>query len=122
MPLIVIIDVTIFDQFTANSSAGSPAALRLMIEVMNHGGGMALLGIPPGETAVDWSPIIFKGLRIKGIYGREMYDTWYKMIAMLQSGLDVSPVLTHRFPVAAFESGFAAMNEGRSGKVLLSWA
>ena len=102
--------------------SGSPAALRLMIEVMNHGGGMALLGIPPGETAVDWSPIIFKGLRIKGIYGREMYDTWYKMIAMLQSGLDVSPVLTHRFPVASFEAGFAAMNEGRSGKVLLSWA
>ena len=102
--------------------SGNPAALRLMIEVMNHGGGMALLGIPPGETAVDWSPIIFKGLRIKGIYGREMYDTWYKMIAMLQSGLDVSPVLTHRFPVASFEAGFAAMNEGRSGKVLLSWA
>ncbi len=102
--------------------SGSPDALRLMIEVMNNGGGMALLGIPPENVAVDWSKIIFKGLRIKGIYGREMYDTWYKMIAMLQSGLDVSPILTHRFPVDAFEAGFAAMNEGRSGKVLLSWS
>ena len=102
--------------------SGSPDALRQMIDVMNNGGNMALLGIPPGQTAVDWSQVIFKGLKIKGIYGREMYDTWYKMIAMLQSGLDVSPVLTHRFPVDAFEAGFAAMNEGRSGKVILSWS
>jgi threonine 3-dehydrogenase len=101
--------------------SGSPAALRQMTEVMNHGGGIALLGILPGETAIDWSQVIFKGLRIKGIYGREMYDTWYKMIAMLQSGLDIAPVLTHRFPVAEFAAGFAAMNEGRSGKVILSW-
>jgi len=102
--------------------SGSPDALRQMIDVMNNGGNLALLGIPPGQTAVDWSQVIFKGLKIKGIYGREMYDTWYKMIAMLQSGLDISPVLTHRFPVDAFEAGFAAMNEGRSGKVILSWS
>jgi threonine 3-dehydrogenase len=102
--------------------SGAPAALRQMIEAMNHGGGIALLGIPPGETAIDWSQVIFKGLRIKGIYGREMYDTWYKMIAMLQSGLDLAPVLTHHFPVAEFAAGFAAMNEGRSGKVILRWA
>jgi len=101
--------------------SGSPEALRQMIGVMMHGGGIALLGIPPASAAIDWSQVIFKGLRIKGIYGREMFDTWYKMIAMLQSGLDVSPVLTHRFPIDEFEAGFAAMNEGRSGKVVLLW-
>lgn len=101
--------------------SGSPDALRQMIEVMNHGGGMALLGILPPETAIDWSPVIFKGLRIKGIYGREMFETWYKMIAMLQTGLDVSPVLTHRFRFEEFERGFAAAREGRSGKVVLGW-
>jgi len=89
--------------------------------VMNHGGGMALLGIQPPDTAIDWSPVIFKGLRIKGIYGREMFETWYKMMAMLQSGLDVSPVLTHRFRFEEFETGFRAARQGQSGKVVLSW-
>jgi threonine 3-dehydrogenase len=101
--------------------SGNMAALKQMIEAMYHGGGIALLGIPPGETAIDLGQVIFKGLRIKGIYGREMFETWYKMIAMLQTGLDLSPILTHRFPVEDYEKGFAAMNAGESGKVVLSW-
>ncbi|MBX6320677.1 MAG: L-threonine 3-dehydrogenase [Rhodospirillaceae bacterium] len=101
--------------------SGSPDALRQMIAAMYHGGGIALLGIPPAEVALDLNQVIFKGLRLKGIYGREMFETWYKMIAMLQSGLDITPVLTHRFPAAEFDKGFAAMNEGRSGKVVLDW-
>ena len=82
---------------------------------------MALLGILPSNTAVDWNHVIFKGLEIKGIYGREMFETWYKMVAMLQSGLDLSPIITHRFPLDQFEAAFDVMISGNSGKVILEW-
>lgn len=101
--------------------SGAAPAFRQMLETMNNGGKLALLGIPPGEIAIDWNLVIFKGLVLKGIYGREMFDTWYKGLAMLQSGLDLTPVLTHRFPINDFEQGFAAMASGRSGKVVLDW-
>lgn len=101
--------------------SGSPAAFRQLIGAMNHGGHIALLGIPPKDTAIDWNEVIFKGLFIKGIYGREMYETWYKMAAMLQSGLDISPIITHHFPVDDFEKAFEVMNSGESGKVILDW-
>jgi threonine 3-dehydrogenase len=101
--------------------SGVPSAFQSLLENMNHGGKVALLGIPPGNTAIDWNQVIFKGLEIKGVYGREMFETWYKMVAMLQSGLDISPVLTHQFAVDDFEQGFAAMLSGRSGKVILNW-
>jgi len=101
--------------------SGVPTAFRQMLETMNHGGKVALLGIPPPETAIDWTQVIFKGLVVKGIYGREMYETWYKMIAMLQSGLDLSPIITHRFDVKDYLEGFRTMGSGRSGKVVLSW-
>ena len=101
--------------------SGNPMAFNDMLKAMNHGGHIALLGIPPSETAIDWNQVIFKGLVIKGIYGREMYETWYKMIAMLQSGLDVSPVMTHHFPVADYEQAFELMASGQSGKVILDW-
>ncbi|HVJ31874.1 MAG TPA: L-threonine 3-dehydrogenase [Terriglobia bacterium] len=102
--------------------SGVPSAFRDMLNVMNHGGKVALLGIPPADTAIDWNQVIFKGLEIKGIYGREMFETWYKMVSMLQSGLDLSPILTHHFPVADFKTGFETMLSGRSGKVILDWA
>jgi threonine 3-dehydrogenase len=98
-----------------------PTAFQSLLENMNHGGKVALLGIPPSNTAIDWNQVIFKGLEIKGVYGREMFETWYKMVAMLQSGLDLSPILTHRYPVQDFEQGFAAMLSGQSGKVILDW-
>lgn len=101
--------------------SGVPSAFTSMLAHMNHGGNIALLGIPPQQTAIDWNQVIFKGLHIKGIYGREMFETWYKMVAMLQSGLDLSPVITHHFPVAEYEAGFAAMLSGQSGKVILDW-
>lgn len=101
--------------------SGVPAAFRGMLEAMNHGGKIAMLGIPPSEAAVDWNQVIFKGLIIKGIYGREMYETWYKMVAMIQSGLDLTPIITHRFNVADFQQGFETMGSGNSGKVILSW-
>jgi threonine 3-dehydrogenase len=101
--------------------SGVPSAFTQMLEVMNHGGKVALLGIPPAETAIDWNQVIFKGLEIKGIYGREMFETWYKMVAMLQSGLDLSPILTHRFPLSAYVEGFQTMLSGQSGKVILEW-
>jgi threonine 3-dehydrogenase len=88
---------------------------------MNHGGKVALLGIPPGETSVDWNQLIFKGLHLKGIYGREMFETWYKMSSLLQSGLDMAPIITHRFPIDDFEKGFAVMRSGQCGKVVLDW-
>jgi threonine 3-dehydrogenase len=102
--------------------SGVPAAFRDMLNVMNHGGKVALLGIPPSDTAIDWNQVIFKGLEIKGIYGREMFETWYKMVSMLQSGLDLSPILTHHFPVDQFRTGFETMLSGKSGKVILDWA
>jgi len=101
--------------------SGSEAGLRSLLAAMNHGGKVALLGIPPGDVAIDWGQVIFKGLVIKGIYGREMFETWYKMTAMLQSGLDLSGLVTHRFPVERYAEGFEAMISGRSGKVVLDW-
>ena len=101
--------------------SGNGPAFRQMLETMNHGGKVAMLGIMPGEQAVDWSQVVFKGLVLKGIYGREMYETWYKMVAMLQSGLDLSPVVTHRFPVDRFQEAFDVMRSGRSGKVVMEW-
>jgi threonine 3-dehydrogenase len=88
---------------------------------MNYGGRVALLGLPPDEIQVDMTQIILKGLILKGIYGREMFETWYKMITMLQSDLDISPVITHRFPVSRYEEAFEVMDSGLSGKVLLDW-
>ncbi len=101
--------------------SGNPAAFRSMLENLNHGGKIALLGIPPQNTVIDWNQVIFKSLEIKGIYGREMFETWYKMIAMLQSGLDLSPIITHHFPVERYREGFEAMLSGHSGKVILDW-
>jgi threonine 3-dehydrogenase len=101
--------------------SGNAEALRDLLRVMNHGGRVALLGILPHETAIDWDQVIFKGLVLKGIYGREMFETWYKMVSMLQSGLDVTPVLTHHFPIDDFADGFEVMRSGRSGKVILEW-
>lgn len=101
--------------------SGVPSAFRSMLQTINHGGKIAMLGIPSSDLAIDWNQVIFKGLIIKGIYGREMYETWYKMIAMLQSGLDVSPIITHRFKIDEFETGFETMASGQSGKVVLSW-
>jgi threonine 3-dehydrogenase len=101
--------------------SGHGPAFRQMLEVMNHGGKIAMLGIMPGPEAVDWNQVVFKGLFIKGIYGREMFETWYKMVAMLQGGLDLSPVITHRFPVDRFQEAFDVMRSGKSGKVVLDW-
>lgn len=101
--------------------SGSPAAFRDMLANMCHGGKIAMLGIPTEEMAIDWNTVVFNMLTIKGIYGREMYDTWYKMAVMLQGGLDIGPIITHRFPYAEFERGFAAMRSGQSGKVILYW-
>jgi threonine 3-dehydrogenase len=101
--------------------SGNPMALKDMVRVMNHGGHVAMLGIPPQETSLDWNQVIFKGLVIKGIYGREMFETWYKMIAMLQSGLDISPVITHHAPVDDYQNAFQIMASGQSGKVILDW-
>jgi threonine 3-dehydrogenase len=101
--------------------SGNPVAFRDMLRTMHHGGRIALLGIPPGETAIDWNEVIFKGLIIQGIYGRKMFETWYKMSTMLESGLDVSPVITHRLPIGEFQQGFDIMNSGQSGKVILDW-
>ena len=101
--------------------SGNQVALDQMVESMVMGGRIAMLGIPPGKSPVDWSRIVFKAITLKGIYGREIFETWYKMIAMLQNGLDVSRVITHRFGVDDFEQGFAAMKSGQSGKVVLDW-
>lgn len=101
--------------------SGSPSALQSMIGSLCHGGKIALLGIPSGPIDVDWNKVVFSMLTLKGIYGREMYETWYKMSVMLQSGLDISPVITHRFPVAEWKRGFDVMSSGQSGKVILDW-
>jgi threonine 3-dehydrogenase len=101
--------------------SGSPAALRDMIGNMSHGGKIAVLGIPTEDFAIDWRTVIFDMLTIKGIYGREMYETWYKMTVMLQSGLNISPVITHRFHYTEFQKGFDVMMTGESGKVILNW-
>ncbi len=102
--------------------SGSPAAFRDMLANMCHGSKIAMLGIPSEEMAIDWNTLIFNMLTIKGIYGREMYETWYMMTVMVQSGLDISPVITHRFSYRDFEEGFGVMNSGQSGKVILNWS
>lgn len=101
--------------------SGSPRAFRDMLANMCHGGKIAMLGIPSEEMAIDWNTVIFNMLTIKGIYGREMYETWYKMSVMIESGLDLLPIITHRLPFAAYEEGFAALNKGDAGKVILNW-
>lgn len=101
--------------------SGSPQAFNTMLESMNHGGKIAMLGIPPAGMGIDWNNVVFKGLFIKGIYGREMFETWYKMAAIIQSGLDVSKIITHRFSINDFQQGFDAMRSGHSGKVVLDW-
>ena len=101
--------------------SGNSAALSDMIANMSHGGKIAILGIPPKEMPMNWRSVIFNGLTIKGIYGREMYETWYKMTVMLESGVDISPVITHRFPYYKFEKGFESMSSGQTGKVILDW-
>jgi threonine 3-dehydrogenase len=101
--------------------SGNPAAFRDMLANMCHGGKIAMLGIPARDMPIDWHTVIFNMLTIKGIYGREMYETWYKMTVMLQSGLDIRPVITHHFPYTAFQEGFDVMRSGRCGKVILTW-
>ena len=101
--------------------SGAKAAIDSMLQVINNGGKIAMLGIPPAAMPLDWNPIIFKGLTIKGIYGREMFETWYKMASLIQSGLDISPVITHHFGIDDFQQGFDIMNSGQSGKVVLHW-
>jgi threonine 3-dehydrogenase len=101
--------------------SGNPDAFDSLLEAMNHGGRVAILGIFEKNSPIDWHQVIFKGLILKGIYGREMYETWYKMTSMLQSGLDISKIITHRFPVDDFEQGIALMQKGQTGKVVLNW-
>lgn len=101
--------------------SGIESAFHDMLDNLNNGGKLALLGIPSKDIAIDWNKIIFKGLVVKGIYGREMYETWYKMVTMLQSGLDIDKIITHRFPIDEFQKGFDAMNSGECGKVILDW-
>ena len=101
--------------------SGNAHAFRAMIKVTNNGGKIALLGIPPANVTVDWNDIVFKGLVIKGIYGREMFESWYKMRSMLESGLDISEVITHHYPIDDFQKGFDVMRSGHSGKVILDW-
>lgn len=101
--------------------SGNPYAFNEMLEVMNHGGKVALLGILPKHTTINWDTVIFKGLFLKGVYGREMYETWYKMLSMLQSGLDVTPILTHQFSADEFQKGFDVLESGEAGKVVLNW-
>ena len=101
--------------------SGAPTALQEMLARMNHGGQIALLGIPPASGCIDWEQVIFKGLRLKGIYGREMFATWYQMASLVQSGLDLSAIITHRFPIEEYQQAFDVMRSGQSGKVILSW-
>ncbi|EKT54144.1 L-threonine 3-dehydrogenase [Providencia burhodogranariea] len=101
--------------------SGAPAAFNTMLDTLNHGGRIALLGIPSSQIAIDWGKVIFKGLFIKGIYGREMFETWYKMVALIESGLDLSPIITHEYSIDDFQKGFDIMRSGQSGKVILNW-
>jgi len=101
--------------------SGAPSAFQSMLTTMNHGGKIALLGIPPNDMTIDWNQIIFKGLELKGIYGREMFETWYKMSSLIQSGLDLSPMITHHYSIDDFQQGFEVMRSGQSGKVILNW-
>jgi threonine 3-dehydrogenase len=101
--------------------SGNADAFRDMLRTMHHGGKVAVLGIPPEETSIDWNQVIFKGLVVKGIYGREMFETWYKMASMLQSGLEIEPIITHHFGIDEFQPAFEVMESGQSGKVILHW-
>ncbi len=101
--------------------SGVPSAFNTMLDRINHGGKIAMLGIPPSDMAIDWTKVIFKGLELKGVYGREMFETWYKMASLIQSGLDLSPMLTHSLSVDEFQRGFEIMSSGQSGKVVLDW-
>ena len=101
--------------------SGNPQALNDMIANMNHGGKISMLGIPAEQTQIDWNKVVFNMLTIKGIYGREMYDTWYKMSMMIETGLDLNPIISHRLPYTDFQKGFEAMLSGESGKVILDW-
>jgi len=101
--------------------SGNAQAFRDMLRTMHHGGKIAMLGIPPGEMAINWNDVIFKGLFIKGIYGREMFETWYKMSSMLQSGLNMEPIITHHFDIEEFQPAFELMESGQTGKVILNW-
>ena len=101
--------------------SGSIEAFRSMLANMCHGGKIALLGLLPVDAGIDWNQVIFNGLTVKGIYGREMFETWYKMTSMIQTGLDISPIITHRLPYHQFEKGFDLMRSGKSGKVILNW-
>lgn len=102
--------------------SGNPAAFRDLLRTMHHGGSVAMLGIMPGGTGIDWDQVIFKGLMMKGVYGREMFETWYKMSSMLQSGLGIEPVITHHLSAQDYRKGFEVMGSGQSGKVVLDWA
>lgn len=119
----VMKELNIAEGFTVGlEMSGNPVAFNEMIQALSYGAKIALLGILPKDTTIDWTQVIFKGLEIKGIYGREMYETWYKMISMLQSGLDLTPVITHHFAVDDFEDAFQIMASGQSGKVILNWS
>src|SRR5438445_19496 len=125
MPLMVsMLNTTVF-QSMAISFSGMPSMATLppwdMLANMAHGGKVAMLGIPEKEMAIDWNTVVFNMLTIKGIYGREMYETWYKMTVMLQSGLNIEPVITHRYNFTDFQKGFDVMRSGQSGKVILTW-
>ena len=118
----VMVELNMHEGFDVGlEMSGNAMAFESMLENMNHGGKIAMLGIPSKDTSIDWNQVIFKGLIIKGIYGREMYETWYKMVAMLQSGLDISPIITHHFDIDDFQQGFDVMASGQSGKVILDW-
>jgi threonine 3-dehydrogenase len=101
--------------------SGVPSAFQSMLSSMNHGGKIAMLGIPPEQMGIDWNDVIFKGLELKGIYGREMFETWYKMAGLIQSGLDLNPIITHHYSIDEFHQGFDVMRSGQSGKVILEW-
>lgn len=118
----VMLDLGMTEGFDVGlEMSGVPAALHDMLAKMNNGGKIAMLGIPPKEVAIDWNQVIFKGLIIKGIYGREMFETWYKMASLIQGGLDLNPIITHNFPIDDFQQGFDIMGSGQSGKVILDW-
>ncbi|MBQ4858996.1 L-threonine 3-dehydrogenase [Pseudoalteromonas sp. MMG007] len=118
----VMIDLGMTEGFDIGlEMSGVPSAFNSMLNNMNHGGKIAMLGIPPSDMAVDWNQVIFKGLVIKGIYGREMFETWYKMASLIQSGLNLNPIITHQYSVDDFQAGFDMMISGQSGKVILNW-
>ena len=101
--------------------SGNPEAFNEMLSCIYHGGKIALLGLLPTSTKIDWDNIIFKGLHVKGVYGREMYETWYKMDQLIKSGLDLNQVITHKFPISNFESAFDIISSGQCGKIIMEW-